>query len=252
MSGHSKWAQIKHKKAKVDAQRGKLFTKVIREITIAARMGGGDPDHNPRLRIAIDKAKETNMPWENIERAIKRGTGELEGVDYVETVFEGFGPEGIALLIKVLTDNKNRTAGEIRHILTRYGGHLGAPGSVAWQFEEKGIIYLSKDKVSEDTVLEVALQKGAEDIRDEGDTFALYCTPKDFAELKNAFQERGIEILDADITMIPQSSIRIEDERTAERILRLVDALEENDDVQKVYANFDIPDEVLQAIAARS
>lgn len=252
MSGHSKWAQIKHKKAKVDAQRGRLFTKVIREITVAARFGGGDPEHNPRLRLAVDKAKEINMPWDNIERAIKRGTGELEGVEYVETIFEGFGPEGVAFLVKVLTDNKNRTTGEVRHIFTKHGGHLGAPGSVAWQFEEKGIIYVDKDKANEDQVLEVALDGGAEDVKDEGDSFAVYCQPKDFEQLKKAFQEKGIEISEADITMVPQSSVRIEDERTAEKILKLVDALEENDDVQKVFANFDIPDGVLQSIASRS
>jgi len=252
MSGHSKWAQIKHKKAKVDAQRGKIFTKVIREITVAAKLGGGDPEHNPRLRLAIEKAKDINMPWENIERAIKRGTGELEGVEYVETVFEGFGPEGVAFLVKVLTDNKNRTSGEIRHIFTKHGGHLGAPGSVAWQFEEKGIIYIDKDKVSEDAVLEIALDAGAEDVKDEGDTFAVYCNPKDFERVKNAFKEKGIEISEADITMIPQSTVKIEDEKTAEKILRLMDALEENDDVQKVFANFDIPENVLQTIAAKS
>ncbi|MGB9824514.1 MAG: YebC/PmpR family DNA-binding transcriptional regulator [Candidatus Hydrothermia bacterium] len=252
MSGHSKWAQIKHKKAKVDAQRGRLFTKLIREITVAARMGGGDPELNPRLRLAIDKAKENNMPWDNIEKAIKRGTGELEGVEYVETIFEGFGPEGVAFLIKVLTDNKNRTTGEIRHIFTKHGGHLGAPGSVAWQFEEKGVIYIDKDKANEDMVLEVALDAGAEDVKDEGDSFCVYCSPKDFEAVKKAFQERGIEISEADITMLPQNPVRIEDEKVAEKILKLMDSLEENDDVQKVFANFDIPDTVLQAIASRS
>lgn len=252
MSGHSKWAQIKHKKAKVDAQRGRIFTKLIREITVAAKLGGGDPEHNPRLRLAIDKAKENNMPWENIERAIKRGTGELEGVEYVETVFEGFGPEGVAFLVKVLTDNKNRTTGEIRHIFSKFGGHLGAPGSVAWQFEEKGVIYIDKDKATEEQVLEIALEAGAEDVKDEGDSYCVYCAPKDFENVKKAFQERKIEISEADITMIPTSPVRIEDEKVAEKILKLMDALEENDDVQKVFANFDIPESILQAVASKS
>ncbi len=252
MSGHSKWAQIKHKKAKVDAQRGKLFTKVIREITVSAKLGGGDPEHNPRLRLAIDKAKEINMPWENIERAIKRGTGELEGVEYVETVFEGFGPDGVAFLVKVLTDNKNRTTGEVRHIFTKFGGHLGAPGSVSWQFEEKGIIYVDKEKASEDKILEVALDAGAEDVKEDEDSFVIYCAPRDFENVKKAFVDNGIEISEADITMLPQSTVRIEDERSAEKILKLMDALEENDDVQKVFANFDIPGEILQAVASKS
>jgi len=246
MAGHSKWAQIKHKKAKVDAKRGRIFTKLIREITVAARMGGGDPEHNPKLRLAIEKAKEHNMPWENIERAIKRGTGELEGVEYQEAVFEGYGPGGVAILVKALTDNKNRTTGEIRHIFSKYGGNLGSPGSVAWQFEEKGIIYIEKDKANEDAVFEIAVEAGAEDVKTEGDTYEVYTSPKDFENVKKAFVDTNIEIQNADITMVPQSTVRV-DGKDAERLLKLLDALEDNDDVQKVYANFDIPEEVLQS-----
>ena len=246
MAGHSKWAQIKHKKAKVDAKRGRIFTKLIREITVAARMGGGDPEHNPKLRLAIEKAKEHNMPWENIERAIKRGTGELEGVEYQEAIFEGYGPGGVAILVKALTDNKNRTTGEIRHIFSKHGGNLGSPGSVAWQFEEKGIIYIEKDKANEDTVFEIAVEAGAEDVKTEGDTYEVYTSPKDFENVKKAFVDANIEIQNADITMVPQSTVRV-DGKDAERLLKLLDALEDNDDVQKVYANFDIPEEVLQS-----
>jgi len=246
MAGHSKWAQIKHKKARVDAKRGRVFTKLIREITVAARMGGGDPEHNPKLRLAIEKAKEHNMPWENIERAIKRGTGELEGVEYQEAIFEGYGPGGVAILVKTLTDNKNRTTGEIRHIFSKYGGNLGSPGSVAWQFEEKGIIYIEKDKASEDTVFEIAVEAGAEDVKTEGDTYEVYTSPKDFENVKKAFVDANIEIQNADITMVPQSTVRV-DGKDAEKLLKLLEALEDNDDVQKVYANFDIPEEVLQS-----
>jgi len=246
MAGHSKWAQIKHKKAKVDAKRGRIFTKLIREITVAARMGGGDPEHNPKLRLAIEKAKEHNMPWENIERAIKRGTGELEGVEYQEAIFEGYGPGGVAILVKALTDNKNRTTGEIRHIFSKHGGNLGSPGSVAWQFEEKGIIYIEKDKANEDTVFEIAVEAGAEDVKTEGDTCEVYTSPKDFENVKKAFVDANIEIQNADITMVPQSTVRV-DGKDAEKLLKLLDALEDNDDVQKVYANFDIPEEVLQS-----
>ncbi|MCD6131330.1 MAG: YebC/PmpR family DNA-binding transcriptional regulator [Candidatus Hydrothermae bacterium] len=246
MAGHSKWAQIKHKKAKVDAKRGRIFTKLIREITVAARMGGGDPEHNPKLRLAIEKAKEHNMPWENIERAIKRGTGELEGVEYQEAIFEGYGPGGVAILVKALTDNKNRTTGEIRHIFSKHGGNLGSPGSVAWQFEEKGIIYIEKDKANEDTVFEIAVEAGAEDVKTEGDTYEVYTSPKDFENVKKAFVDANIEIQNADITMVPQSTVRV-DGKDAEKLLKLLDALEDNDDVQKVYANFDIPEEVLQS-----
>jgi len=248
MAGHSKWAQIKHKKAKVDAKRGRIFTKLIREITVAARMGGGDPEHNPKLRLAIEKAKEHNMPWENIERAIKRGTGELEGVEYQEAIFEGYGPGGVAILVKALTDNKNRTTGEIRHIFSKHGGNLGSPGSVAWQFEEKGIIYIEKDKANEDTVFEIAVEAGAEDVKTEGDTYEVYTSPKDFENVKKAFVDANIEIQNADITMVPQSTVRV-DGKDAEKLLKLLDALEDNDDVQKVYANFDIPEEVLQSFA---
>ena len=249
MAGHSKWAQIKHKKARVDAQRGKLFNKLIREITVAARLGGGDPDHNPRLRMAIERAKEANMPWENIERAIKRGTGEMEGVSYEQATYEAYGPGGVAFLIVALTDNRNRTTGEIRHILSKHGGHMAGAGAVAWQFQEKGVIYVEAAKVSEDEVLEVALEAGAEDVKQEGDTYVVTTSPKEFEAVKRAFEARGIPISHAGLTMLPQSQVRVEG-KDAEKVLRLMEALEEHDDVQHVYSNFDISDEVLERLSA--
>ncbi len=248
MAGHSKWAQIKHKKAKVDAQRGKIFTKLIREIMVAARMGGGDPDHNPRLRLAIDRAKSYNMPMENIERAIKKGTGELEGVKYENAIFEGYGPGGVAILVVALTDNKNRTTGEIRHLFSKHGGNLGSPGSVAWQFKERGFIVIDKAAADEDTVLEIALEAGAEDVVTGEDSYEVYTDPKEFENVKKAFEERGIPLSQAEITMFPQSTVKL-GEKDAEKVLKLINALEEHDDVQHVYANFDIPDEILQKVA---
>ncbi len=248
MAGHSKWAQIKHKKARVDARRGKIFNKIIREITVAARLGGGNPEFNPRLRMAIEKAKEVNMPQDNIERAIKRGTGELEGVTYEQAIYEGYGPGGVAILVIALTDNKNRTTGEVRHIFSKYGGNLAGAGSVAWQFEEKGVIYIDKDKADEDTVMEIAIDAGAEDIKTEGDTYEIITEPKEFEAVRKAFEEAGIEISSASLTMIPQNTVKLEGKK-AEQVLKLIDALEDNDDVQNVYANFDISDEVLASLA---
>ncbi len=248
MAGHSKWAQIKHKKARVDARRGKIFNKIIREITVAARLGGGNPEFNPRLRMAIEKAKEVNMPQDNIERAIKRGTGELEGVTYEQAIYEGYGPGGVAILVVALTDNKNRTTGEVRHIFSKYGGNLAGAGSVAWQFEEKGVIYIDKDKADEDTVMEIAIDAGAEDIKTEGDTYEIITEPKEFEAVRKAFEEAGIEISSASLTMIPQNTVKLEGKK-AEQVLKLIDALEDNDDVQNVYANFDISDEVLASLA---
>lgn len=248
MAGHSKWAQIKHKKAKVDAQRGKIFTKLIREIMVAARLGGGDPDHNPRLRLAIDRAKSYNMPMENIERAIKKGTGELEGVKYENAIFEGYGPGGVAILVVTLTDNKNRTTGEIRHIFSKHGGNLGSPGSVAWQFKEKGFIVIDKSAADEETVFEIAIEAGAEDVITGDETYEVYTDPKEFEAVKKAFEEKGIKPTQAEITMIPQSTVKL-GEKDAERVLKLMSALEEHDDVQQVYANFDIPEEILQKVA---
>ncbi len=248
MAGHSKWAQIKHKKAKVDARKGKMFNKIIREITVAARLGGGNPEFNPRLRMAIEKAKEINMPQDNIERAIKRGTGELEGVTYEQAIYEGYGPGGVAILVVALTDNKNRTTGEVRHIFSKYGGNLAGAGSVAWQFEEKGVIYIEKDKADEDTIIEIALEAGAEDVKTEGDTYEVITGPKEFEAVRKAFEDAGIEISSASLTMIPQNTVKL-DRKKAEQVLKLIDALEDNDDVQNVYANFDISDEILASLA---
>ncbi|MEO0139081.1 MAG: YebC/PmpR family DNA-binding transcriptional regulator [candidate division WOR-3 bacterium] len=244
MAGHSKWAQIKHKKAKMDAKRSKIFNKLIREIQVAARLGGGDPDLNPRLRLAIEKAKEANMPWENIERAIKRGTGELEGTQYEDVIYEGYGPGGVAFMIKVLTDNRNRTTSEIRHIFSKFGGHLASPGSVAWQFVEKGVIYVDGN-VEEDKILEVALEGGAEDVKREGDTWVIYTSTENFSAVKESITKSGIPISNAHITMMPQNTVRVEG-KNAETIIKLFQSLEEHDDVQEVYSNFDIPEEILE------
>jgi len=248
MAGHSKWAQIKHKKARVDARRSKVFNKLIREIQVAARLGGGNPDTNPRLRLAIEKAKEANMPWDNIERAIKRGTGQIEGVQYEEVVYEGYGPGGVAFMVKATTDNRNRTTGELRHIFSKYGGNLASPGSVAWQFTEVGVIYVEKDKVDEDTVYEVALEAGAEDVREEEDVWMITTSPEDFTTVKEAIEQAGIPISSAMVTMLPQNTVRVEG-KTAETILKLYQALEDHDDVQQVYANFDIDTSILEKVA---
>jgi YebC/PmpR family DNA-binding regulatory protein len=251
MAGHSKWAQIKHKKSKIDRERGKIFSKIIREIIVAARMGGGNPDFNPRLRLAIEKAKSHNMPQENIERAIKRGTGELEGVNYEQVIYEGYGPGGVAIMVVALTDNKNRTVNEIRHIFSKYGGNLAGAGSVAWQFKEKGIIYVEKDKATEDDVLEASLEAGAEDVKVQEDTYEILTDPKNFEAVKKAFEERGIPYTQAEITMIPQNTVTVE-QKKAETLLKLLEALEEHDDIQNVYANFDIPEKVLKALSGVS
>ncbi len=248
MAGHSKWAQIKHKKARVDAQRSKIFNKLIREIQVAARLGGGNPDTNPRLRLAIEKAKEANMPWENIERAIKRGTGQLEGVQYEDAVYEGYGPGGVAFLIKVTTDNRNRTTSELRHIFSKFGGNLASPGSVAWQFKEAGVIYVEKSAVDEDRIYEVVLEAGAEDVLEEGDTWVVLTSPGDFHTVKEAMENAGIPISSAQVTMLPQNTVRVEG-KSAETVLKLYQALESHDDVQQVYANFDVDLKLLEEAA---
>jgi YebC/PmpR family DNA-binding regulatory protein len=249
MSGHSKWAGIKHKKAKVDAQRGRIFTKIIREITVAARVSGGDPGGNPRLRTAVQAAKAVNMPADNIERAIKKGTGELEGVTYEEITYEGYGPGGVAVLVEVLTDNKNRTVGEIRKIFSRHGGNLGESGCVAFLFEKKGYIQVDAAKVDEDKLMTIALDAGAEDLRGEESVFAVTAAPKDFEKVRDAIVKSGIQPISAEITKLPKSSVRLEG-RPAEQMLRLMEELEEHDDVQHVYANFDIPEEIMAALTA--
>jgi YebC/PmpR family DNA-binding regulatory protein len=249
MSGHSKWSTIKHKKGAADAKRGKIFTKLIKEVMVAARMGGADATANPRLRAAIAAAKTENMPKENIDRAIKKGAGELEGVSYEEVNYEGYGPGGVAVLVDVMTDNRNRAASDIRHIFSRNGGSLGEAGCVGWMFSKKGSVVFSKDKLTEEEIMEVALEAGAEDVRDQEDQYEVTTAPEDFAAVKAAFDERGMVYELAEVTMVPQTTVRIEDEKQAQQLLRLMDALDDSDDVQNAYANFDIPDEILNEIA---
>jgi len=239
MAGHSKWKQIKHYKAAADAKRGAMFTKLIREITVAAKFGGGDPAGNPRLRSAIDAARAASMPKDNIERAIKKGTGELEGVDYVEVTYEGYGPGGVALLIHALTDNATRTVAEVRHKLSRGGGNLGATNSVAWMFERKGQIYIDASRYDEDGALEATLEAGAEDMKREGDQYIVTTDPASLHAVKQALEEKGVVAQESEITMLPKTSVHVEG-KTAESLLKLMEELEELDDVQKVEANFDI------------
>jgi YebC/PmpR family DNA-binding regulatory protein len=246
MAGHSKWAQIKHKKSIKDARRGKLFSKIVREITVAVKLGGPDPDANPRLRLVLEKAKEVNLPKDNIERAIKRVIGGEENVNYEEAIYEGYGPEGVAFVVKALTENKNRTVNEIRHIFSKYGGNLATSGSVLWQFSEKGVIYIEKNKINEEKLFEIAFENNVEDIKDEGETYVVYTDPKHFQDVKNAFINNKLEILSSHITLIPQNTIKVEGDK-AHRVLKLYEALDELDDVQEVYANFDIPKEVLES-----
>jgi YebC/PmpR family DNA-binding regulatory protein len=247
MSGHSKWSTIKRKKGKADQQRGKLFSKLIREITVAARAGGGDLEGNPRLRTAVENARTANMPTVNIDRAVKRGTGELPGVSYEEQTYEGYGPQGVAILMEVLTDNKNRTTSEIRHILSKNGGHLGEVGCVSWMFHQKGSISVDKSKTEEDQLMALALESGAEDVTDENEYFQVITAPGDLEKVKKAIQGNGIEFSNAELTRVPQTVIKLEGKH-AERVLRLMDAMDEHDDVQKVYANFDIADEIMEKL----
>ncbi|MBW1804836.1 MAG: YebC/PmpR family DNA-binding transcriptional regulator [Deltaproteobacteria bacterium] len=247
MSGHSKWSSIKHKKGAADAKRGKIFTKLIKEITVAARLGGGDPDGNPRLRTAILAGKSENMPKDNIERAIKKGTGELEGVSYDEANYEGYGPGGIAMLLECLTDNKNRTVADIKHIFDRHGGKLGEPGCVSFLFDKKGIIVFERDKVDEEALLDTALEAGADDVKEDETEFEVITDPSDFETVKKAFDESGLTYNLAELSMVPQNTIKLEGKK-AEQMLKMMEAFEDNDDVSNVYANFDISDEVMEAI----
>ncbi len=247
MSGHSKWSSIKHKKGITDARRGKAFTKLIKEITVAARLGGGDPDANPRLRTAIAAAKAENMPKDNIERAVKKGTGELEGVAYEEVYYEGYGPGGAAVLVESLTDNKKRTVADIRYIFSKAGGSLGEAGCVAWMFEKKGMFVFEKGGTDEETLMEAVLDAGGEDIRDEESTFEVITSPEDFERVKKALDQRNLRYFLGEITMVPRSTVKLEDKQ-AEQMLRLMDNLEDSDDVQKVYSNFDIADKTLEEI----
>lgn len=247
MSGHSKWASIKHKKGALDAKRGALFTKVIKEITVAAKNGGGNPDSNPRLRTALAKAKESNMPADNIDRAIKKGTGELPGVIYEEIAYEGYGPGGVAILVEVLTDNKNRTASEIRNILEKRGGNMSGAGSVAWQFHKKGFIVVKKEAMDEEKLMTIALDAGASDFNTQTDVYEITTEPHDFEKVKKAVLDAKISTESAEVTMIPSVTVKLS-VNDAKNILALMDVLEEHEDVQHVYGNFDIPDEVLQSL----
>lgn len=247
MSGHSKWSSIKHKKGAADAKRGKIFTKLIKEITVAARMGGGDPDGNPRLRAAIAAAKAENMPKENIDRGVKKGTGELEGVNYEEASYEGYGPGGVAVLLDCLTDNKNRTVADVKHLFERHGGNLGEPGCVAWIFEQKGLIVLDKEKVEEEQLFDVALEAGAEDVMDEDDEFEVITAPSDFETVRKAIEEADLPYTVAEVTKIPTNTIKVEGKK-AQQMINLIQILEDHDDVTHAYANFDISDDVMEAM----
>ncbi|MFH1846908.1 MAG: YebC/PmpR family DNA-binding transcriptional regulator [Candidatus Omnitrophota bacterium] len=248
MSGHSKWASIKHKKGALDAKRGKIFTKLIREITVAAREGGGNTDANPRLRLAIQKAKEANMPADNIERGVKKGTGELAGVSYESVSFEGYAIGGVAVIVEGLTDNRNRTTSEVRSIFAKRGGNMAGAGSVAFQFEKKGVFLVRREDSDEDELLTVALDAGAEDLTFDEDFFQVTCAMQDFDKVRTGLAGKKVKVESGELSMIPKNTVKIEDIDTAQKILSLVEDLEDNDDVQNVYANFDIPDEMLAQI----
>ena len=247
MSGHSKWSTIKHKKAALDSKRGKIFTKIIKEITVAAKSAGGDPNTNPRLRLAISNAKASNMPADNVDRAIKKGTGELEGVNYEDVNYEGYGAGGVAIMVHCLTDNKNRTAAEIRSIFTKKGGNLGGAGSVAWQFEQKGLIVVAGDAATEEQLMEIALGAGAEDLNKDEDTgnFEITCQTHDFEAVKKALEAAKIKSASSEVTMLPKNLMKV-DASHAKAVLQLLEDLEDHDDVQSVYSNFDVPKELME------
>ncbi len=247
MSGHSKWATIKHKKGAADKKRGKLFAKLIKQVEVAARQGGGDPDANPTLRTMFQKARDASVPLDTIERAVKRGTGELEGVDYESITYEGYAPHGVALYVETLTDNRNRTGSEVRSLLSKNGGSLAEPGSVAWQFERKGVILLD-GAVDEDEIMMAALDAGADDLVDEDGTWRLTCEATDLPTVRSALDEAGVPFENADVTMLATTSVSIDSAEQAKAVLRVMDLLDDNEDVQDVYANFDIPAEVLEAL----
>jgi YebC/PmpR family DNA-binding regulatory protein len=247
MSGHSKWHSIKHAKGAADAARGKLFARLARQIEVAARSGGGDLEGNPTLRTMVQKARDASMPKDNIERAIKRGTGELEGVSYEEVNYEGYAPNGVAVFVHTLTDNRNRTGAEVKNVFTRNGGSLAEPGAVSWQFERKGVVILPKAAADEDDLMLLVLDAGAEDVEDQGDTWQVTTPATELTAVRAALEGAGIAFTRADTTMLPQQSVPLEDAGAAKQVLRVIDALEEHDDVQNVYANFDIPTDVLEA-----
>jgi len=249
MSGHNRWTKIKRKKEAMGASKGALFTKLIREVTVAARNGGGDPDHNARLRSAVLAAREANMPADNITRAIKKGTGELEGVNYDELTYEGYGPGGVAFVLEILTDNKNRTAGEIRHLLEKHGGNLAAPNAVAWMFHKKGYIVVEKSKADEDKLMNAVLDAGADDFQDDEDNWEVFTTPDAFAAVNDAVKQLGIEPVTAKVSMIPQNYVKLEG-KPAQQMVRLMDALDDHDDVQNVSSNADISEKEIEASLA--
>jgi YebC/PmpR family DNA-binding regulatory protein len=248
MSGHSKWSTIKRKKGSVDAKRGKIFSRLTKEITVAARLGGSDPDGNPRLRAAIAAAKQENMPKDNIQRAINKGTGEGGGSNLEEVIYEGYGPEGVAIMVDSLTDNKNRTVSDLRHLFTKFGGSMGEPGCVAWMFDKKGVIVFDQAGVKEDELLEAALESGAEDLQTTESQIEVLTDPTTFIEVKEALESRGFEPTLAELQLRPKTTVAISEESRAQTILKLVESIEDHDDVNNVFANFDIPDQILEAL----
>jgi YebC/PmpR family DNA-binding regulatory protein len=249
VSGHSKWSTIKRKKGAIDAKRGKIFTKLIKEITVAAKMGGGDPDGNPRLRSAINAAKTENMPKDNIDRAIKKGTGDLDGAVYEEILYEGYGPGGVAVLVETMTDNKNRTVADIRHYFSKSNGNLGESGCVAWMFDKRGVIVVDAEGVDEEELMELAIEAGAEDVVDEESSFRILTAPEDFNDVVEALEKAEVKMDEASISMVPQNTVEVVEEKPAKNLLTLLDNLEDHDDVQKVHANFDIPDDIIEALS---
>jgi len=249
MSGHSKWSTIKRKKGAIDAKRGKIFTRLIKEITVAARSGGGDPEGNPRLRSAIATAKSENMPKDNIARAIKKGTGEIAGEVYDEIMYEGYGPGGVAVLVECLTDNRNRTVADVRHYFAKNNGNLGESGCVAYMFDKKGLILIDKSTIEEEKLMDAALEAGAEDVVEEESEFQILTAPEDFDEVRGALEAEGIDFLDASVSMIPQNTVEVTDEKIAKALMKLMESLEDHDDVQNVYANFDIDDDLMEQLS---
>jgi YebC/PmpR family DNA-binding regulatory protein len=249
VSGHSKWSTIKRKKGALDAKRGRTFTRLIKEITVAARMGGGDPEGNPRLRSAISTAKAENMPKDNIERAIKKGTGELEGAVYEEISYEGYGPGGVAILVDCMTDNKNRTVADIRYYFSKSGGNLGESGCVSWMFDKKGSIMVDKDTIDEEELMDKALEAGAEDVVEEGNVYQVVTAPDDFETVREALEADGVKFIEASVAMVPQNVVEVTEEKLARQILKLLESIEDHDDVQSVSANFDIPDEIMELVS---
>lgn len=249
MAGHSKWANIKHRKGAVDAKRGKIFTRLIKEITVAARMGGGDPDGNPRLRSAMLTARAENMPKDNITRAIKKGTGELEGEVYDEILYEGYGPGGVAVLVECMTDNRNRTVADIRHYFAKSGGNLGESGCVAYMFDKKGMILVDKSTISEEALMELAIEAGADDVVEEDEHFQIVTAPEDFDAVREGLEEGGVTFVEASLTMVPQTTVEVTEEKPARALLKLLDSIEGHDDVQNVHANFDIDDDLVEQLS---